>query len=99
MAIVVTYSTNYFNQNRISATLTDNAGNTLNNLANNQAQAIGDVLASELNSLTSLSLGSFMQTEVLSANAQYPSDRGEILKTLSDNDRLWREALAAQTIF
>ena len=96
VAIVVTYSTNYFNQNRISATLTDNAGNTLNSLVNNQAQAIGDVLASELNSLTSLSLGSFMQTEVLSANAKYPSDRGEILKTLSDNDRLWREALAAQ---
>ena len=82
MAIVVTYSTNYFNQNRVSATLTDNAGNTLNNLAQNQAQAIGDVLASELNSLTSLSLGSFMQTQVLAANAMYPSDPGEIMKTV-----------------
>ena len=91
VAIVVTYSTNYFNQNRVSATLTDNAGNTLNNLAKNQAQAIGDVLASELNSLTSLSLGSFMQTQVLAANAKYPSDPGEILKTVSDNDRLWKE--------
>jgi GAF domain-containing protein/HAMP domain-containing protein len=96
VAIVVTYATNYFNQNRVSATLTDNAGKALNSLVNNQAQSIGDVLASELDSLTSLSLGSFMQTQVLSANAQYPSDRGEILKILSDNDRLWREALNSQ---
>jgi GAF domain-containing protein/HAMP domain-containing protein len=96
VALVVTYSANYFNQNRISSTLTDNAGNTLNSLVKNQAQAIGDVLASELNSLTSLSLGSFMQTQVLAANAKYPSDPGEILKTVSDNDRLWKEALAAQ---
>jgi GAF domain-containing protein/HAMP domain-containing protein len=96
VAIVVTYSTNYFNQNRVSATLTDNAGNTLNNLAKNQAQAIGDVLASELNSLTSLSLGSFMQTQVLAANAEYPNDPGEILRTVTDNDRLWKASLAAQ---
>jgi GAF domain-containing protein/HAMP domain-containing protein len=96
VAIVVTYATNYFNQNRISTTLTDNAGNTLNSLAKNQAQAIGDVLASELNSLTSLSLGSFMQSQVLSANAQYPTDRGQILKSLTDYDRTWQEALTTQ---
>lgn len=96
VAIVVTYSTNYFNQSRVSATLTDNAGNTLNSLARTQAQAVGDVMASELNSLTSLSLGSFMQSEVLKANAQYSADRTQILKTLTDNDSAWRAALTAQ---
>jgi len=104
VAIVVTYATNYFNQNRVSTTLTDNAGNSLNSLAQNQAQAVGDVLASELNSLTSLSLGSFMQTQVLAANAQYstnaryPTDRGAILKLLNDYDRIWTTALANKNL-
>ncbi len=37
-----------------------------------------------------------MQTQVLAANANYPSDPGEILKTVSDNDKLWKKSLAAQ---
>jgi GAF domain-containing protein/HAMP domain-containing protein len=96
VAIMVTYATNYFNQNRVSTTLTDNAGINLNVLAKSQAQAIGDVMASELDSLTSLSLGSFMQTQVLAANAQYSTDRGEILKSLTDYDRIWKAALTTQ---
>ena len=75
-AIVVTYAANYFNQTRTTQTLTDSAGQNLSSLAKNQAQAIGDVMASEINSLISLSLGSSMQSWIKAANAEYPTGSG-----------------------
>jgi GAF domain-containing protein/HAMP domain-containing protein len=94
-AVIVTYAANYFNQSRTSATLTNSAGQSLHSLAANQSQAIGDVMASEINSLISLSLGSSMQNWIKAANEAYPNTPGDVQKILTDYDRQWRAAITA----
>ncbi len=99
VSILVTYSSNRFNQARTEESLTTSVGLGLSSLAANQAQAIGDVLNAEIDSIISMSLGSLMQRTVKAANWSYINSPPAIEAKLTNSEKEWTEAIAANQPF
>jgi GAF domain-containing protein/HAMP domain-containing protein len=94
VALVVTYTTNFFNSARTEQALTERVGYSLSGLASSQAQAVGDVLNNEIESLTTLSFGSMMRRALNSANRTYVSNPEIVARKIDFYDKSWSELVS-----
>lgn len=95
VSVVMAYSLGAYSNRITEQALTERVGQSLNDMATSQAQAIGGVLNSQLDSLVSLSLGSYLQTWVRSANDLYEKEPTKIMVVQNRLDRQWKEAVRA----
>jgi anti-anti-sigma regulatory factor/HAMP domain-containing protein len=79
----------FFSNRTTSAELTAQAGNALHQEAITQAQAVGDLLARQINSLQAFGLTRFVQEQVAGMNAAYNGDSAGIQARLQELDQQW----------
>lgn len=75
-----------------TATLTKTAGANLSSFSRTQALALGELLASQIGLLQSLSLNEGLQAGILSSNEAYPNDPIEIRAEIARIDNQWGAA-------
>jgi anti-anti-sigma regulatory factor/HAMP domain-containing protein len=79
----------FFSNHTTSAELTTQAGNALHQEAVTQAQAVGDLLARQIDTLRTFGLDKFIQDQVAAINATYSGDPAAIQGHLQARDKEW----------
>ena len=79
----------FLNNRATSAELTAVAGNTLHQQAATQAQAVGDLLAQQVNTLQAFGLNKFVQEQVAAVNATYTGDTAAAQAQIQALDKRW----------
>jgi len=86
------------NQVNLTRTLTNNIGETLQNLSQTSATALGDLLSFQVDKLTTLSLDQAVQEGVSGANMLYRGDLQTIEREITQREMNWRVAFAANDL-
>jgi anti-anti-sigma regulatory factor/methyl-accepting chemotaxis protein len=79
----------FFSNRTTSTELTTQAGSALHQEALTQAQAVGDLLNREVDTLRTFSLDKFIQDQVAAINATYIGDPASIQAQLESLDKAW----------
>jgi GAF domain-containing protein/HAMP domain-containing protein len=79
----------FFANRTITKTLTEDTGANLNNLANVQALAVGNLLARQVEALRSLSLSRNLKDDLFLSNTKYGTDPAEIQAKLAELEQRW----------
>src|SRR5262245_4660752 len=79
----------FFSNQTTSAELTVQAGNALHQEAITQAQAVGDLLARQIDTLRTFGLDKFIQDQVAAINTTYSGDPATVQAQLQAQDREW----------
>lgn len=94
-SILPTAGITLYTQQTFRTSLQQEASNKLVNNAELQASALGETLIKAAELLQTLALDEAIRTEVIAANVVYPADAAARQARLTDNDRLWHEAVQA----
>jgi anti-anti-sigma regulatory factor/HAMP domain-containing protein len=79
----------FLNNRATSAELTAVAGNTLHQEAATEAQAVGDLLARQVNTLQAFGLNKFVQDQLAVVNTAYTGDTAAIQAQIQTLDKRW----------
>src|SRR3954466_15390981 len=79
----------FFSNRTTSAELTAHAGSALHQQAATRAQAVGDLLARQVDTLQAFVLNKFIQDQVAAINASYPGDAAAIQAHIQALDKRW----------
>lgn len=86
------------NQSNLSRTLTNNIGETLQNLSQNSATALGDLLYYQVEKLNTLALDQTVQVNVSISNVLYRGSFQEVNETVAQREREWKAAYSANDL-